>query len=164
MLPYETIIAMEAIKRLMNAGYYVTVDYDRGYEASDARNCCSESEISAMLIAMNAVDECWLMVNKDTMTFNRDGEAHGPYDAAAHFIWSNGNEGCDCISDYSDSLCACLDELGETWAYIQLHRAVAALSLIDPVREMLAELDSTGDYANWERVKERLKAAFEPFK
>lgn len=160
MLPYETLIAMEAIKRLMNAGYYVTVDYERGYVASEMRNCRHPSEISAMLIAMNAVDECWLMVNKEPATFTGDGEAHGPYDACVRFIWNNGNKGCDCISDYSDSLCVYLDDLGENWVNVQFD---ALLSLIEPIREMLAELDSTGDYANWNRAKTRLKAAFEPF-
>lgn len=127
MLPYENIIAMEAIKRLMNAGYYVTVDYDRGYEASDMRNCNRLSDMSAILLAMDAVDECWLMVNKEPMTFDCNGNTQEPYDAGVRFIWSNGNQGCDCISDYDDSLCAHLDDLGENWAYVQFDKPIAAL-------------------------------------
>lgn len=42
---YETLIARTAIERLIEAGYYITVDYDGGYEPSAVRNINSTDDI-----------------------------------------------------------------------------------------------------------------------
>lgn len=101
----EKLISIEAIHRLIKADYYITVDYDRGYEPSDIKD---SKDVAAILSAMDDTDDVHLMVDKQPL----DGE--GPYDGFIHFIWGNGNEGMDCISNYSGCL-TMLDSLDENW-------------------------------------------------
>lgn len=146
MSPYEKLIAGEACRRLIAAGYKLTVDFERGYEASDARNIDSPDGIAKALAAMNEVDECHLMVSRKHMTFTR-GETKGA-DHFVWFIWGNGNEGRDCISDYSTALSEQIDGLDEDWTNAQMTRAIAALDLLPDaltVLQGIATIRKPGD-------------------
>lgn len=156
MQPFETLIAHEACRRLIAAGYKLTVDFERGYEASDARNISAVADIGKALAAMNEVDECHLMVSRKHMTFER-GETNGA-DHFVWFIWGNGNEGRDCISDYSTALSEQIDELDDEWVNAQMTRAIAALDLLPDaltVLQGLAVVRNPGDII--ERLENAIK-------
>lgn len=146
MSPIEKLIARTACQRLIEAGYYITVDYYRGYEASDVIN---RNSLDGILDAMDAVDECWLMLNRDPVTIT-DGQPDEPYDAWVYFIWSNGDDGRTCISDYDVSLSSLIEPWygNDTWADAQIDRAFAALDLLPDalvVLEGMATIRKPGD-------------------
>lgn len=144
MQPYETLIATATLSGLIKAGYYITVDFDRGYEASNARNINSTDQIPTALAAMNAADECWLMLSDAP---HPDGE---PYDAFVYFIWGNGNDGKDCLSDWTstDRVNGAVESLDSDWADARMATILSGLSeLIDAATVARNECNIRGDYA-----------------
>lgn len=88
----EKQILTKVVAALIAEGYHLTVDYERGYDSEpENRNL---TDIDKIIEAADAVDECWLMVD-------RTPSEGGPHDHFVYFIWGNGNEGRDCLTDYS---------------------------------------------------------------
>jgi hypothetical protein len=85
------------LKALIKAGYDVTIDYERGYDSSGVTE---KDGVEAMIEAVQAVDECWIMVG-------RDGDTYASF---VYFIWEN--EG-HAISDYSVSLGDIVDPIAD---------------------------------------------------
>lgn len=85
--------ARAVLKALDAAKIPYWIDYERGYEPSDAT---SDSPIDERINELFACDEGWIM------TGTTDSETQA--DAFVYFIWGNGNDGRDCITDYSCSL------------------------------------------------------------
>ena len=158
MSPIEKLIARTAARRLWDAGYFLTVDYDRGFEPSNARGMSNANAlgVDGVIEAMNAVDECWLMVHRTAPKF-RNGQPTEPYDAFVYFIWGNGNEGRDCISDYSTSLAGQIDGLDDAWANAQIDRAFAALDGLPRLLECIGIYRHPEDWP--QRMRETLKEA-----
>jgi hypothetical protein len=91
----EKQILRKLCEGLMAEGYWLTVDYEMGFDSEpENRNM---TNINDIIKAADAVDECWLMADREELD-------EGPYDAFVTLIWGNGNEGRDCISDYCISL------------------------------------------------------------
>lgn len=86
----EKAISRRLIDGLLAAGKRITVDYELGLDPALE----GSKDVEAIIAAMDAVDECWLMI----------GEGKPSYDAFLYFIWGNGEEGRTCLSDYSCSL------------------------------------------------------------
>lgn len=134
---YETLIATAALSGLIKAGYYISVDFDRGYEASSARNINNPDKIPTALAAMDEVDECWLMLS------DAPHDDNSAYDAFVYFIWGNGNEGRDCLSNWTstDRINAVVDPLDETWCNAQMAAALSALPALATIRAMIGNVD-----------------------
>ncbi|UIS25306.1 hypothetical protein [Erythrobacter phage vB_EliS-L02] len=98
----EKQIARATLEALTKAGIPYSIDYHRGYEPSGVT---SDDPIEKQVEELFACDEGWIM------TGTTDEE--GPYDAFVYFIWGNGNDGRDCISDYSTSLEHIIDPISE---------------------------------------------------
>lgn len=85
--------ARAVLKALDDAAIPYWIDYERGFDPSGVT---SEDPIAKRVEELFACDEGWIM----TGTTDPDEQA----DAFICFIWGNGNNGRDCISDYSTSL------------------------------------------------------------
>lgn len=96
----EKQIVRSVVAALIAAGHNFTVDYERGYDPTEITE---KDSIDAIIEAAFAVDECWFMIDRDGDTF----------DTFIYFIWGNGNDGRDCISDYGTSLEAILSPIIE---------------------------------------------------
>lgn len=79
-------------EKLLAEGYVLTVDYERGFDSEPENK--NLRDIDDIIHAADAVDEVWLMADREELE-------EGPYDGFVYFIWGNGNEGRDCITDYS---------------------------------------------------------------
>lgn len=88
------------LKALDDASIPYSIDYENGYEPSGVT---SNDSLSKRIEELYACDEGWIM------TGTTDGK--GPFDGFIRFIWGNGNDGRDCISDYSTSLERMLDPI-----------------------------------------------------
>ena len=123
MSPYEKLMALETMNRLIGAGYHLTLDFDRGFEAgtADVRNVTTKEGMARIMQEMDAVDECWLMANRQPVAFLADGRTKvangqgGAYDGFVYFIWGNGDDGLSCMSNYSGSLRLMLDPVCGEW-------------------------------------------------
>ena len=85
--------ARAVLKALDEAKIPHWIDYERGFDPSGAT---SSDTLAKRIDELFACDEGWIM----TGTTDSDKQA----DAFIYFIWGNGNDGRDCISDYSTSL------------------------------------------------------------
>lgn len=91
----EKQVLRKIVAELFVQGWYVTVDYEYGYDSEpENRNM---TDLEKVIEAADAVDECWIMVDKEPREI-------GTYNGFIHLIWDNGNEGRDCITDYSMNL------------------------------------------------------------
>lgn len=102
----EEPILRKVCNALIVAGYALTVDYERGYDEEPPVQ--NSADVDKIVEEAFAVDEFWLMADaKGT------GNSEVGYDAFVYFIWANGNQGWDCISDHSGSLSTVLNPVTE---------------------------------------------------
>ena len=97
MLAVEKQITRKIVEALIAADLRITVGYDHGYDTT----LHGSTDVDAIITACDAVDECWLMI----------GENNDSYDSFIYFIWDNGNNGLDCISDYGMKLQPIMDPI-----------------------------------------------------
>lgn len=95
----EKQIVREIAKRLIAKGHNISVDFDRGYDCEDQyRNL---TNIDKIVEGCDAVDECWWMLDAIAKPSPNCAQDTSGY---LYFIWANGNEGRDCLSDYTTNL------------------------------------------------------------
>jgi hypothetical protein len=118
----EKIIARRVAGALIAAGKPVTVDYNDGEQPT----LVGSMDVAAIIKAANEVDECYFLT---------DPLGDGTYDCFVRWIWGNGNEGLDCLSDYSTPLSREIDPIVALNWEVEAFAAIEALDAI--VREQL---------------------------
>lgn len=89
----ERAVVKAAVMGLLDAGYTLRVDYDRGYDSATPWT----TDRKTLFAALFACDEEWIMVRK--------GEGNPQDMTADAFVFLvYGNDGWDVISNYSVSL------------------------------------------------------------
>lgn len=81
--------------QLIADGHHISVDYDGGYCTEDEYKDLTDPE--KVIEGCDAVDEVYLMLDA---THEVDGESCAQF-GWIYCIWGNGNDGKDCISNYS---------------------------------------------------------------
>lgn len=94
----EKQIVRKVAKALIEAGYPLTL-YDGEEETAF-------TDYDQLIKLCDDLDECWFMTIS---------KADGFSNTFIYFIWGNGNEGRDCISDYGVSLSPIIEPISE-WA------------------------------------------------
>lgn len=123
----EKQIARRLAADLIAAGHKVSVDYERGWGCEEQNRDLTDPD--KIVTASDAVDECHWML--DALHDERECSATAGY---VYLIWGNGNDGRDCISDYTTNLAPIVDPISD-WA------DTAGIALLgEPARKTLPEL------------------------
>lgn len=95
----EKSIAREVAKAIIGAGHKISVDFARGWDCEPKYR--DLTDLDAIIAACDEVDECHFMLDAE-----HDDEDNTACATAGwvYFIWSNGDEGRTCVSDYATVL------------------------------------------------------------